>query len=85
MTCLMFQRRLSNITTKERLELATTLSVLPWDIFDQLIFQNLIAFRYPFIYKTIAFPKIKLLFVTPSFENNCFFHKFDCFNTPKSG
>ena len=31
MTCLMFQRRLSNITTKERLELATTLSVLPWD------------------------------------------------------
>ena len=63
MTCLMYQRRLSNITTKERLELATTLSVLPWDIFIfrsvyLFIFQNLIPFRYPFIYKTIAFSKI---------------------------
>ena len=65
MTCLMYQRRLSNITTKERLELATTLSVLPWDVFIFqsvyfffCFFQNLIAFPYPFIYKTIAFSKI---------------------------
>ena len=74
------------------LELATTLCVLPWDIFIFqsvyflfCFYQNLIPFCYPFIYKTIAFSKIKLLFVTPSFENNCFFHKFNCLNTPESG
>ena len=74
MTRLMYQRRLSNITTKERLELATTLSVLPWDIFifwsvyfSFCFFQNLIIFRYPFIYITLLFPK------------------FNCLNTPKSG
>ena len=58
MTCLMYQRRLSNITTKESIELATTLSVLQWDIFDQFIFQNLIAFHYQFIYKNFAFSTI---------------------------
>ena len=64
MTCL-YQMRLSTITTKENHELATTLSALPWDIFIFqsvyfffCFFQNLIAFHYPFIYKTIAFSKI---------------------------
>ena len=48
-------------------------------------FPKLNFFLLPLHWKIIAFSKIKLLFVTPSFENNCFFHKFNCLNTPKSG
>ena len=61
---LMYQMRLSNITTKERLELAITLSVLLWDtfIFQSIylffFFKNLSALCYPFICKTFAFSKI---------------------------
>ena len=43
------------------------------EVFCLLLFPKLYCFCYSFIYKTIAFFKIKLIFVIPSFQNSFYF------------
>ena len=49
-----------------------------------LLFPKLNCFSLPLYLENNCFSKIKLLFVTPLFENNRFFHKFNYLNNQKA-